>query len=71
MVYMGLTGGLYCVSVGVWCSVGVGRVVAEATFFMVFLKFYIAKLFHITNIWYICRNKTSEYGKGNTCASAA
>lgn len=33
MVYMGLTGGLYCVSVGVWCSVGVGRMVAEATFF--------------------------------------
>jgi len=22
-------------------------------------------------IWYICRNKTIEYGKGNTCASAA
>ena len=48
-----------------------GRMVAEATFFMVFLKFYITKLFHIMNIWYICRNKTSEYGKGNTCASAA
>lgn len=31
MVYMGLTGGLYCVSVGAWCCVGV--VVAEATFF--------------------------------------
>lgn len=24
MVYMGLTGGLYCVSVGGWCRVGVG-----------------------------------------------
>ena len=50
---------------------GWGRMVAEATFFMVFLKFYIAKLFHIMIIWYICRNKTCEYGKGNTCASAA
>ena len=48
-----------------------GRMVAEATFFMVILKFNNAKLFHITIIWYICRNKTSEYGKGNTCASAA
>lgn len=38
---------------------------------MVFLKFSIAKLFHIMIIWYICRNKTSEYGKGNTCASTA
>lgn len=50
---------------------GWGRMVAEATFFMVFLNFYIAKLFHIMIIWYICRNKTIEYGKGNTCASAA
>ena len=50
---------------------GWGSVVAEATFFMVFLKFDNAKLFHIMSIWYICRNKTSEYGKGNTCASAA
>lgn len=49
----------------------VGVVLAEATFFMVFLKFNIAKLFHIMIIWYICRNKASEYGKGNTCASAA
>ena len=24
VVYMGLTGGLYCVSVGAWCCVGVG-----------------------------------------------
>lgn len=24
VVYMGLTGGLYCVSVGGWCCVGVG-----------------------------------------------
>lgn len=73
MVYMGLAGGLYCVSVGGWCCVvlGWGRMVAEATFFMVFLKFNIAKLFHIMIIWYICRNKASEYGKGNTCASAA
>lgn len=54
-------------------GVGVGwsRMVAEATFFMLFLKFDNAKLFHIIIIWYICRNKTSEYGKGNTCASAA
>ena len=36
---------------------GWGRMVAEATFFMVFLKFYIAKLFHIMIIWYICRKK--------------
>lgn len=72
MVYMGLTGGLYCVFVGGWCCAGVGgRMVAEATFFMAFLNFYIAKLFHIMIIWYICRNKMSEYGKGNTCASAA
>lgn len=71
MVYMGLTGGLYCVSVGAWCSVGVGRMVAEATFFMPILKFDNAKLFYIMIIWYICKNKTSEYGKGNTCASAA
>lgn len=71
MVYMGLTGGLYCVSVGAWCCVGVGRMVAEATFFMAILKFDNAKLFHIMNIWYICRNKTSEYGKGYTRASAA
>lgn len=42
MVYMGLTGGLYCVSVSGWCCVGGGgRMVAEATFFMVFLNFYI------------------------------
>lgn len=52
-------------------ALGWGRMVAEATFFMVFLIFYIAKIFHIMIIWYICRNKTSEYGKGNTCASAA
>ena len=71
MLYMGLTGGLYCVSVGGWCCVRCGRMVAEATFFMVFLIFYIAKIFHIMIIWYICRNKTSEYGKGNTCAYAA
>lgn len=50
---------------------GWGRMVAEATFFMPILKFDNAKLFHIMIIWYICRNKTSEYGKGNTCASAA
>lgn len=50
---------------------GWGRMVAEATFFMVFLNFYIAKLFRIRIIWYICRNKTSEYGKGYTRASAA
>ena len=49
---------------------GWGRMVAEATFFMVFLKFGNAKIFHIRIIWYICRNKTIEYGKGNTCASA-
>lgn len=49
---------------------GWGRMVAEATFFMVFLKFDNTKLFHIMIIWYICRNKTIEYGKGNTCASA-
>lgn len=50
---------------------GWGRMVAEATFFMAILKFDNAKLFHIMNIWYICRNKTSEYGKGYTRASAA
>ena len=50
---------------------GWGRMVAEATFFMSILKFDNAKLFHIMIIWYICRNKMSEYGKGNTCASAA
>ena len=50
---------------------GWGRMVAEATFFCGVSEFYIAKLFHIMIIWYICRNKTSEYGKGNTCASAA
>lgn len=49
---------------------GWGRMVAEVTFFMVFLKFDNTKLFHIRIIWYICRNKTIEYGKGNTCASA-
>ena len=38
---------------------------------MAILKFDNAKLFYIMNIWYICRNKTREYGKGNTCASAA
>lgn len=49
-----------------------GRMVAEATFFMVlFLKFDNAELFYISIIWYICRNKTIEYGKGDTCASAA
>ena len=56
---------------GVVLGWGGGRMVAEATFFMAILKFDNAKLFHIMNIWYICRNKTSEYGKGNTCASAA
>jgi hypothetical protein len=72
VVYMGLTGGLYCVSVGGWCRVGVGvEWWLRPLFFMVFLNFYIAKLFHIMIIWYICRNKTSEYGKGNTCASVA
>ena len=71
MVYMGLTV-VYIAFLLVLCvGLGWGRMVAEATFFMVFLKFYIAKLFHIMIIWYICRNKTSEYGKGNTCASAA
>lgn len=69
------TWGLRVVYIAFLLVVGVvlgwGRMVAEATFFMVFLKFYITKLFHIMNIWYICRNKTSEYGKGNTCASAA
>lgn len=44
MVYMGLTGGLYCVSVGGWCCVGVGRMVAEATFFMVFLIFLYCEI---------------------------
>ena len=33
---------------------GWGRMVAEATFFMVFLKFDNTKLFHIRIIWYIC-----------------
>lgn len=69
------TWGLRVVYIAFLLVVGVvlgwGRMVAEATFFMVFLNFYIAKLFHIRIIWYICRNKTIEYGKGNTCASAA
>ena len=50
---------------------GWGRMVAETTFYMVYLKFNITKLFDIMSIGYICKNKTSEYGKGNTCASAA
>jgi hypothetical protein len=58
---------LVVLGVGLWW----GRMVAEATFFMVFLKFDNTKLFHISIIWYICRNKIREYGKGNTCASAA
>lgn len=69
------TWGLRVVYIAFLLVVGVvlgwGRMVAEATFFMVFLKFFIVKLFHIMIIWYICRNKTIEYGKGNTCASAA
>ena len=53
-------------------GVGVGwsRMVAEATFFMLFLKFDNTELFHIMIIWYICRNKIRVYDKGNTCASA-
>ena len=42
---------------------GWGRMVAEATFFMVFLIFYIAKLFHIMIIWYICRTKRVNMAK--------
>lgn len=71
MVYMGLTGGYIAFLLVLGVGVEWGRMVAEATYFMVILKYYNAKLFHITIIWYICRNKTSEYGKGNTCASAA
>ena len=71
MVYMGLTGGYIAFLLVLGVVLGLGRMVAEATFFMVFLNFYIAKLFHIMIIWYICRNKIREYGKGNTCASAA
>ena len=40
-------------------------------FLWYFLNFDNAELFYISNIWYICRNKTIEYGKGDTCASAA
>lgn len=47
MVYMGLTGGLYCVSVGGWCCVGVGRMVAEATFFYGVSYFFILRNYSI------------------------
>ena len=61
------TWGLRVVYIAFLLVVGVvlgwGRMVAEATFFMVLLKFYIAKLFHIMIIWYICRNKTMNMAK--------
>ena len=53
--YAGLAVGLHGVCIGSMVH-GVGWL--RLPFFVSFLYFVYAKLFHIMIIWYICRNKT-------------
>ena len=72
VVYMGLTGGLYCVSVGGWCCVVVGLNGGWVHFFYADFEICYCEIIPYNNYMvYLHWILMNCYGKGNTCASAA